>query len=186
MLPTLSTERLTLVPLLDEHIPFEIELDSNPDVMRYIIGRPRIRDEIISAHGKRLSLPAENPGRGFWVGLLENTPIGIWMLLPVNGESSSIEAEIGYRLLPKYWKQGLASEGARALLQFCFTELLLTRVKALAMVVHSATRATMVNLGMRQGNFIPTDDPQEQFEGTKHGDVEYSITREEWERMIGA
>jgi len=37
--PRLHTERLVLVPLAEEHLPFEIELDSEPEVMRYITGR---------------------------------------------------------------------------------------------------------------------------------------------------
>jgi RimJ/RimL family protein N-acetyltransferase len=39
--PTLDTERLRLVPLADEHLEFEVELDSDPEVMRYLAGRAR-------------------------------------------------------------------------------------------------------------------------------------------------
>jgi hypothetical protein len=31
---TLHTERITLVPLGDEHLELEVELDSDPEVMR--------------------------------------------------------------------------------------------------------------------------------------------------------
>ena len=44
--PTLRTQRLTLVPLADEHLEHEVELDSRPEVMRYLTGRPRTRDEV--------------------------------------------------------------------------------------------------------------------------------------------
>jgi RimJ/RimL family protein N-acetyltransferase len=40
--PTLDTERLRLVPLADEHLEFEVELDSDPEVMRYLAGRARL------------------------------------------------------------------------------------------------------------------------------------------------
>ena len=36
---TLHTERITLVPLADEHFEWERELDSDPEVMRHISGR---------------------------------------------------------------------------------------------------------------------------------------------------
>ena len=36
---TLHTERLALVPLADEHLEWEIELDSDPEVMRFLSGR---------------------------------------------------------------------------------------------------------------------------------------------------
>jgi hypothetical protein len=42
--PTLSTARLRLLPLADEHLNFEVELDSDPEVMRYIDGRARSAD----------------------------------------------------------------------------------------------------------------------------------------------
>lgn len=37
--PTLQSDRLRLVPLADEHLELEVEPDSDPEVMRYIIGR---------------------------------------------------------------------------------------------------------------------------------------------------
>jgi RimJ/RimL family protein N-acetyltransferase len=44
--PILRTARLLLVPLADRHLELEIQLDSDPDVLRYISGRPRSRDEV--------------------------------------------------------------------------------------------------------------------------------------------
>ena len=41
--PTLTTERITLLPLADEHLEWEVELDSDPEVMRYLIGRAASR-----------------------------------------------------------------------------------------------------------------------------------------------
>jgi hypothetical protein len=38
--PTLQTERLTLGPLADEHFDWEVELESDFEVMRYVSGRP--------------------------------------------------------------------------------------------------------------------------------------------------
>jgi RimJ/RimL family protein N-acetyltransferase len=39
--PTLRTPRLLLVPLADRHLDLEVELDSDPEVMRYLDGRAR-------------------------------------------------------------------------------------------------------------------------------------------------
>jgi hypothetical protein len=35
---TLETERITLLPLAVEHLEWEVELDSDPEVMRYLSG----------------------------------------------------------------------------------------------------------------------------------------------------
>ncbi len=37
--PTLGTGRLRLVPLTDEHLQLEIDLDADAEVMRYLTGR---------------------------------------------------------------------------------------------------------------------------------------------------
>lgn len=50
----LRTDRITLVPLSDEHLEFEVELDSDPEVMRYLAGRARTRAEVEDAHERRL------------------------------------------------------------------------------------------------------------------------------------
>jgi hypothetical protein len=62
--PRLHTERLGLVPLADEHLAFEIELDSDPEVMRYITGRALSPVEVERAHRRRLAAAHEVPGLG--------------------------------------------------------------------------------------------------------------------------
>src|SRR4051812_30011569 len=42
----LQTERLTLFPLAEEHLELEVELDSDPAVMRYLTGRALSREEV--------------------------------------------------------------------------------------------------------------------------------------------
>ena len=44
---TLRTPRLVLVPLTEEHLEHEVELDSDPEVMRYLgSGTARTRAEV--------------------------------------------------------------------------------------------------------------------------------------------
>lgn len=50
----LQTDRITLVPLSDAHLELEVELDSDPEVMRYLTGRARTRAEVEDAHERRL------------------------------------------------------------------------------------------------------------------------------------
>ena len=42
----LDTERLRLVPLAEEHLEFEVELDSDPEVMRCLARRASSRAEV--------------------------------------------------------------------------------------------------------------------------------------------
>jgi hypothetical protein len=52
--PILVTERPGLVPLTDEHLEFEVELDSDPGVMRQIAGHVRVRADVTHARSRRL------------------------------------------------------------------------------------------------------------------------------------
>lgn len=63
--PTLTTDRLVLEPLSDDHLELEVELDSDPEVMRYTAGRPHSRAEVEQSHRRRLRAAQEVPGLGF-------------------------------------------------------------------------------------------------------------------------
>jgi RimJ/RimL family protein N-acetyltransferase len=100
--PRLHTERLVLVPLAEEHLPFEIELDSEPEVMRYITGRALSPVEVEQAHRRRLAAANQVPGLGFWAGFADDDFVGWWILRPPNGPDQlrvAGEADLGYRLL---------------------------------------------------------------------------------------
>ena len=183
MLPTLSTARLTLVPIAEEHLDFEIGLDTDPDVQRYIMGKPSTRDEVIASHKRRIELTSSsNPPRGLWVGSIDNgtTPVGLWMLIPSHSENADTEAELGYRLLPQFWKKGYASEGSLAVLEYAFATQGLKRMTALTMRAHSATRATLVRIGFTYKGDVPTVTPLDhpEYEGL---DALYELTAEQWE-----
>ncbi|KAK2598149.1 hypothetical protein QQS21_005700 [Conoideocrella luteorostrata] len=182
MLPTLSTQRLTLVPVSDEHLHFEIELDTNPEVQRYIMGKPSTHDEVLASHKRRVELTSSSqPPRGLWVGSVDNgsTPIGLWMLIPAHTADPEAEAELGYRLLPQYWKQGFASEGSSAVLEYAFATQGLKRMTGLSMRAHAATRATLTRLGFTYVGDVPTDTPLDhpEYEGL---DALYELTAEQW------
>ena len=178
----LRTARIDLVPLADEHLEHEIELDSDPEVMRYLTGRARTREEVEEAHRQRLATAERVPGLGFWAGFVNGDFVGWWILEPPHRpDQGPVEgqAELGYRLLRRHWRQGLASEGARELLRHGFEDLGLDRVFAETMAVNTASRATMASVGMTYVRTFHMDF-DEPLPGSEHGEVEYAITRDEW------
>ena len=56
--------------------------------------------------------------------------------------------EIGWRLAAEFWGQGLATEGARAVLHFGFDELKLAEIVALTVPANRRSRRVMEKLGM--------------------------------------
>jgi RimJ/RimL family protein N-acetyltransferase len=178
----LHTPRLRLVPLAEEHLQHEVELDSDAEVMRYLgSGRARTREEVEELHRHRLAVASRVAGLGFWVGLAGAEPVGWWILEPPERPDQGPvagQAELGYRLLRRHWRQGLASEGARELLRHGFEDLGLLRVFAETMAVNTASRATMAALGMQHvRTFAAGGEP---LAGSELGNVEYAITREQW------
>lgn len=181
---TLFTDRLALVPLEDEHFELEVELDSDPEVMRYLTGAGRTREQVARAHQLRLATAEPVDGLGFWIGFVDDTFVGWWLLQPAgwgDGELIAGQAELGYRLLRRHWRQGLASEGSRALLRHAFDDLDLHRVFALTMTVNAASRATMESVGLRyERTFLDDRGPNDGPAGAEHGGVEYALTRDDW------
>lgn len=90
------------------------------------------------------------------------------------------EPELGYRLRKAAWGMGYATEGARALVDKAFTDLGASRVFAETMVVNTASRGVMEKSGLRLIRQFHADWPV-RIPGDEHGDVEYAITRAEWE-----
>jgi RimJ/RimL family protein N-acetyltransferase len=178
----LRTERLLLEPLTDAHLELEVELDGDPEVMRHLEARPRTRADVLARHPARLALAQRAPGLGFWVGSVDGDPVGWWLLdLPERPDQGPAEgqAELGYRLLPRWWRRGLATEGARELVRHAFADLGLRRVFAETMAVNTGSRGVMAAVGMRHVRtfHLAWEEP---LPGAEHGEVAYELTREAW------
>lgn len=176
----LETDRLMLRRFTPADVDLLVDLDSDPEVLRYI-GRPRSRDEIETDILPRFLRYYERfPGYGFWAAIEKSTGefVGWFHFRPAE-DAPLDEPELGYRLRKSAWGKGYATEGSRALIDKGFTELGARRVVASTMAVNTGSRRVMEKAGLR---FVRTfhlefDDP---IEGTEHGEVEYALTRDDW------
>jgi RimJ/RimL family protein N-acetyltransferase/ribosomal protein S18 acetylase RimI-like enzyme len=180
---SLRTPRLTLVPLADEHLDDEAALDADPDVMRHL-DPPRTRAQVEGFHAHRLDVARRRPGLGYWAGIVDDGFVGWWVLQPPHRADQGPadgQAELGYRLHRRRWRQGLASEGARELVRHGFADLGLTRIFGETMTVNTASRATLTSIGLQYVRtlHLPGDDPRT---GAEHGRVQYALTRDDWTR----
>lgn len=185
--PTLQTERITLVPLADEHLEWEVEVDSDPEAMRYLSGRASTRQEVEASHARRMAAAEKVDGLGFWIGLVDDEFVGWWILQPAHGPDQPDDpgvADLGYRLLRRHWHKGLATEGARELVRYGLDDVGLDRIIAQTMTVNAAARAVMERIGLTYVRTFPTSttDP---VEGVEQGEVEYEMTVEQWEAASG-
>jgi RimJ/RimL family protein N-acetyltransferase len=84
-------------------------------------------------------------------------------------------------LLRRHWRKGLASEGARELMRYGFDDIGLDRIIAQTLTVNAASRAVMERVGLTYVRIFPTSMTAP-VEGIEKGEVEYEMTRRQWER----
>ncbi|CCH21753.1 GNAT family N-acetyltransferase [Micromonospora lupini] len=175
-----GTERLRLRRLTTADVDAIVELDSDPEVMRFLTGgvatpRATVRDEQVP---RLLAQYERRPGLGRWAAL---DPAGGdflgWFALDPSEDGS--EAELGYRLRRSTWGRGLATEGSRALVRYAFDTVGVRRVWAETMAVNERSRRVLEKAGLRHVRtfHLQFDDP---IPGTEHGEVEYELRADEW------
>jgi len=179
----LETERLVLREFVRSDVDHLVELDSDADVMHFITaGRPtprrEIEDEVLPAW---LGYYQRSAHLGFWAVDDKATGqfLGWFHFRPGDGQSDE-GPELGYRLRRSAWGKGIATEGCRALIDKGFAEHGVQRVLAETLVVHTASRRVMEKSGLRLIRVFHADWPY-RIPGDEHGDVEYALTRAEWE-----
>ena len=182
----LKTERLILRAFTPDDVDNLFDLHNDPDVMHLINGgRPIPRDEIESTVLPRfLSYYEDGLRFGLWAAVEKSTGefLGWFLFRPRDGTRPD-QVALGYRLRKSAWGKGYATEGSRALIDKGFSEQGVQRVTAETMVVNSRSRQVMEKCGLSLVRIFhqewPDSDP---IEGSEHGDVEYALTKAEWER----
>ncbi|HEV3439400.1 MAG TPA: GNAT family N-acetyltransferase [Gemmata sp.] len=158
----LETDRLILRRFTDtdEDASLLYELDSDPEVMRYI-GPFALGG--IEAYRERLRtfwLPyyAAHPARGFWATIEKSTNqfIGWIFLRPSTdyrfageaGWTRSTDIEIGYRFRRTAWGRGLASEVATVLVRLALDDPAVTCVVSYALIPNRGSTRVMEKAGL--------------------------------------
>jgi RimJ/RimL family protein N-acetyltransferase len=179
----LETPRIILRRLTPDDLDNLVALDADPAVMRCINGgRPTPRDEMRDEYLPWwLAYYERGDSWGFWAAIERESGRFLgWFHLRPNFEDPDDEPELGYRLLRDVWGRGLATEGSQALVDKAFLELGARRVYATAMYANAASWRVMEKAGLRFARLFHPDWP-ERIPGDEEGDVEYAITRAEWE-----
>jgi RimJ/RimL family protein N-acetyltransferase len=161
MLDTLRTERLILRRWRDsDRGPFQ-QMNADARVMEFF-PEPLTADasdalfDRIQAHIDRHGFgpfAAENIETGTFVGF-------IGLFVPEFDAHFTPAVEIGWRLAFQGWGMGLATEGARAALDYGFNKLGLEQIVSFTVPANLGSRRVMEKLGM-------THDPHDDFDHPK-------------------
>jgi ribosomal-protein-alanine N-acetyltransferase len=142
----LETERLSLRRFTETDVDAVFAMRSDAEMMRFIRA-PQNRQETVNWL-KLISSLWETDKIGF-CAVIEKASgsligwCGLWRLKETG------ETEVGYAIAPRFWGKGLASEAAKAFLNYGFITLKLDRIVAVADPENSGSRRVMEKLGMR-------------------------------------
>ena len=177
-----ETDRVALRRFTRDDLELIVGLDNDPGVKRYIDDGAAVdREELAENLDWWLGYYEKFEAYGFWAAIEKATGLFIGWFHFRPGESvGPLEPELGYRLHRRSWGQGYATEVSRALIDKGFTELGIERVYAQTMAVNVGSRRVMEKAGLRFVRVFHADWPVS-IPGDEQGDVEYAITRAQWE-----
>jgi RimJ/RimL family protein N-acetyltransferase len=171
----LQTMRLTLSPCCPSDRTDFVNLELDPAVMRFLNGGHAVDQERIDPNATFLMPRGTEPY--VWTARRKTGGAFVgWFCLWPESETS---AELGYRLRRMDWGQGLASEGASALVDWGFRSCGYDRIVATTMAVNQALRRVMEKAGLKYARTVSVDWP-DPFPGSEHGDVWYELMRSQW------
>jgi ribosomal-protein-alanine N-acetyltransferase len=176
VLSMLETERLILRPAILADAPLLLDLNSDPDVVRYtgegslaniFEAEKLVKDRLIPQF-------AQNKMGRFSTFLKDGTYIG-WCGLKYFPETN--EVDLGYRFKKKFWAKGYGSEAAFITLKYGFETLGLKRIIAKAMPDNIGSIKVMQKMKMTFRGYVndPTDP---------HSFVLYDMTQEEFKKCV--
>ncbi|MGI8993208.1 MAG: GNAT family N-acetyltransferase [Nocardioidaceae bacterium] len=178
-----ETERLVLRRFSAADEDHLVDLDSDPEVMRFLTGgkpTPRhvIRDEILP---ELLGEYQRGDGCGRWAAIEKATAEFVgWFALRVPPRGTNAEVELGYRLRRSVWGHGYGAEGSAAVIAKGFRDLGVQRVYAETMAVNTASRRVLGKAGLRYVRTFHLSWP-EPIPGVEHGEVEYARDKATWQ-----
>jgi RimJ/RimL family protein N-acetyltransferase len=131
----------------------------------------RFVDQELESPRQKFQLAVCLAGSGQLIG---NAGVRLGGLGPRQPESR--QGDIGYEIAPAFWGQGYATEAARAMLDFGFTNLRLHRIWARCLAENTASQRVLEKLGMRLEGRLRQD---EYFKGRWWDTLIYAILEDE-------
>ena len=155
----LHTSRMRLEPFAQRHLDGLSAMNQKPEVMRYISGVPETREQT-AASIDRVQRVWAALGTSWWAFIETDSDqiVGAGCIQYARRERelpSDLETlrqnplEIGWRLHPDYWHQGLATEAALRMASFAFDTLGAAELIANRHPENTSSARVMERLGMR-------------------------------------
>jgi len=171
----IETDRLILRDFLESDVEGMYELDSNPEVHRYLGNNPIKEINQIPPIIQFVRQQYEENGIGRWAVIEKKTNAFIgWSGLKLVKETRNQQSnyyDVGYRLIQKYWGKGYATESTLASLSYGFGESNLETICAAAQAENIASNKVLQKCGLKLINPYLENEVLENW---------YQITKSQW------
>lgn len=149
----IETERLILRELRISDLDGMFELDSNPEVHKYLGNKPAktideskvILESVITQYKER--------GIGRWAVINKDTNEFMgWSGIRLNTEHNmngfTKYYDVGYRFIERYWGHGYATESGKAAIEYAFNTMKLPVLYATTHMENRASHNALLKLGL--------------------------------------
>jgi ribosomal-protein-alanine N-acetyltransferase len=175
----LTTERLILREFQENDWPDVLAYQSNPLYLRYYDWAERTPEDAQRFVRMFIAQQQEHPRTKFQLAIVLKANHHLVGNCGIRMESASAhEADIGFELAPQYWRHGYATEAARAMLHFGFTEPGLHRTWAWCIADNIGSIRVLEKLGMRLEGRLRE---KERFKGRWWDRLIFAILDFEWQ-----
>jgi len=185
---SMHADRLLLRRFDAGDISHLIELDADPEVMRYLTGgiateRSAIEQEILPLF---IDAHRNDPPFGFWAAEEDGRFVG-WLSLRPVPDTGSV-ASLGYRFMRRAWGRGLATEGAHLLIDAGFERSSIKRIVATTYEENRPSIRVLERLGMRlkrrfrysAADLAGSETSRPSKELWPGDDLEFALDRQDW------
>jgi len=148
---SITTERLTLTPLVPADAPHVFAYRADPEVSRYQSWQPKSVDEVRRFIDGLQSVPFDTPGTWFQFGIRLRDSGSLVGDTGIHFPAAQThQAEIGITVAPGHQTRGIATEAVRGLLERLFAPPAKHRVYGSVDPRNQASVALLARVGMRQ------------------------------------
>lgn len=147
--PSLETERLHLITTTLDHAPYILKVMNTEEWIRFVGDRNLHSEEDARNYIKNRMLPQlEKHGHTNFI-IREKASQKILGLCGIYVRDGLETPDLGFALLPEYYRKGYGYEAAMGLLEFGFSELKLPKILAITHPDNKASQSLLLKLNFQ-------------------------------------
>lgn len=181
-MPSFETDRLILRPFELKDAPIVHQLANNIDLARTTLHIPYPYPDGLAKHWITTSIEKMKRGSSYSFAIVLKGTLDLVGCISLNIALNHNRGELAYWIGRPYWDNGYATEAAKRIIQFAFSELKLNRIWATVMKKNYPSIEVMKKSGLDyEGTF-----PEHVLKWDVYEDVEYyGIIKSEYEKKLG-